>query len=199
MADGRKIIDERIEEVKRLVYCALKPYFGKKGYEKEDMLQEAMVGVLTRGNSYDPARGSLGSFVTMTARTWLVSRVFVKDSYDKRRINFGAMSLDAPLKRDSDNEDGANLIDLIPDDCDMEANAVNRLDAEEIIDRIDELDERTARIIRARYLDGEATLRSLAQELKLCPERVRQLEAAGLRRLRVKAEHKKWPASGGNH
>lgn len=185
MSEGGRIIEERIGEVKRLVYCAVKDFFGTDGYEPDDILQDGMLGVMVHRDEFDPEKGALSTFVAMTARTWVTSRRLKRDRCDKRKANFGALSLDAPLKRERSNENGTPLVDLIPDEFDLEEDVERRVDAERAYQLIDQMDYRTAAILRGRYGDDQKTLRELGNELGLSNERVRQLEEAGLRRLRV--------------
>lgn len=125
MSKGGEIICERIEEVRKLVIAATKCWFGKKGYESDDIIQEGLLGVMINRDAYDPERGSLGTFVTVTARRYVIGHRFQADATSKRRVNFEAL-----------------------------------------------------------YLDQPRMLSEISKELCVSSERVRQLESAGLRRLR---------------
>jgi RNA polymerase sigma factor (sigma-70 family) len=96
-------------------------------------------------------------------------------------------ALDAPL-RDEDGS-GATLGNLLPDPHAEDAyeRVPNRLVVEALPALMDALDDRERRIILARYgLGGpERTLRDLAGELGVSAERVRQLEARALDKLRA--------------
>ena len=94
MSKGGEIICERIEEVRKLVIAATKCWFGKKGYESDDIIQEGLLGVMINRDAYDPERGSLGTFVTVTARNYVLGRRFHADESNKRRVNFEAVYLD---------------------------------------------------------------------------------------------------------
>ena len=52
-----------------------------------------------------------------------------------------------------------------------------------INEALDTLTEREAHILRARFYD-ERTLQNIADELRLSPERIRQIEAKALRKMR---------------
>lgn len=186
MKKGREAIDERIEEVTRLAYCAICGFFKKKGYDREDLLQEAVMGVLIYGDKFDPERGALSTFVSIVARNYLIERRFRSDTRHKRRVNFEAMSLDAPVRIRHSNEEGDPLVELISDGYDLETDVAARLDAEKAERLLDGMDERTAHIIRERYREEPKLLREIGEELGLSNERVRQLETAGLRELRTK-------------
>lgn len=181
---GREEIDARVEEVKKLVWCAVKPYFGKRGYEIDDLMQEGLLGVMVNGDSYDPERGSLSTFVTTVAQTWLLGRVFQADARNCRRVNFEAMSLDEPLKRDSDHGEARTLAELIPDETNLEAELIWRSDVERAHRLLDRLDTRTADVLRRRFSDEPDTLQDIADDLGCTKEWVRQIEERGLKRLR---------------
>lgn len=95
-------------------------------------------------------------------------------------------SLDAPVGEDGDE----NWLNFLADDRPTpEDNAMEHLDGDRrtrwIEDALDQLPKREARIIRARLLlDETLTLEELGQELGVSKERVRQLEARALSKLR---------------
>ena len=95
-------------------------------------------------------------------------------------------SLDAPVGEDGDE----NWLNFLADDRPTpEDNAMEHLDGDRrtrwIEDALDQLPRREARIIRARLLmDETLTLEELGQELGVSKERVRQLEARALSKLR---------------
>ena len=95
-------------------------------------------------------------------------------------------SLDAPVGEDGDE----NWLNFLADDRPTpEDNAMEHLDGDRrtrwIEDALDQLPRREARIVRARLLmDETLTLEELGQELGVSKERVRQLEARALSKLR---------------
>ena len=179
-SEGRQIIEERIGEVRRLVIAALRQWFGK-GYETDDLIQEGLIGVLTHCDRYDPERGSLGNFVTLVARDWVMSRVFTADNTHKRRINREALRLDAPI---DNSETPRTLADTVPDDCDIEGEVMDRAEVERIRGIIDAMEPRTALVLRARLEEGMG-LREIGKSMGISKERVRQIEAGGIRRIRA--------------
>jgi RNA polymerase sigma-32 factor len=69
----------------------------------------------------------------------------------------------------------------------LEAREQERLSTDGLRHALDSLDERSRRIIQARWLQGDqpvATLHELADELGISAERVRQIEARALQKLR---------------
>lgn len=92
-------------------------------------------------------------------------------------------SLDAPYG-ESENDTIGNLI---PDENDTAEHAEKNVLREQMIEMIKTLDEREQRIIRLRYgLENgrERTLEEIGNALNITRERVRQIEAGALRKLR---------------
>lgn len=184
MSRGGEIICERIEEVRRLVIAATKCWFGKKGYESDDIIQEGLLGVMINRDAYDPERGSLGTFVTVTARRYVMGHRFHADAASKRRVNFEAVYLDQPLEHQNGIGKVKTLGDMIPGDVDLERDLIRKEDLKKAYEIIGSMDERMRKIILERHSDQPRLLSEIAKELCVSPERVRQLESAGLRRLR---------------
>ena len=70
----------------------------------------------------------------------------------------------------------------------LEAKQHDRLQSEGLAEALDKLDDRSKRIIEARWLkndDGSgATLHDLAEEFGVSAERIRQIEAAALKKMK---------------
>jgi RNA polymerase primary sigma factor len=100
----------------------------------------------------------------------------------------GATSLDAPLGTDPD----ANRVaDIIADENAAMpwSGVVQESNAELVRDLVDTLNPREQRILKARFaLDGgdPKTLEEIGQGFGLTRERIRQLEAAALKKLRTR-------------
>ena len=69
----------------------------------------------------------------------------------------------------------------------LEREAHARLQGSGLAQALDALDERSRRIVQARWLqdDGGATLHELAQEFGVSAERIRQIEAAAMKKMRA--------------
>lgn len=104
------------------------------------------------------------------------------------RLSGRELSLQAP----TDDENQFSPIDYLSDGGDYEPSQVmakldqDALQTTGLQEALLELDERSQRIITARWLneDGALTLHDLAAELGISAERVRQIEAAALKKMR---------------
>jgi RNA polymerase sigma-32 factor len=104
------------------------------------------------------------------------------------RLSGGDFALDAP----SDDEDRYAPADWLADEAQEPAQVLERrgmdaLQGEGLEQALSSLDARSQHIVRARWLadDGGATLHELAAEYGISAERVRQIEAAALKKLRT--------------
>ncbi|MDY0309357.1 MAG: RNA polymerase sigma factor RpoH [Castellaniella sp.] len=104
------------------------------------------------------------------------------------RLSGGDLALDAP----TDDEDRYAPSDWLADQAQEPAQVLARrgmdaLQGEGLEQALSALDARSQHIVRARWLvdDGGATLHELAAEYGISAERVRQIEAAALKKLRV--------------
>ena len=103
------------------------------------------------------------------------------------RLSGGDFSLNAPQ---SDSEEGREWIDLLPDEQqDGEDSHFAEMDGQRVrgwlLEAMNNLSDREKLIIRERRLRSDArTLNSLGQELKLSKERVRQIEAVALEKMK---------------
>lgn len=111
-----------------------------------------------------------------------------EDEIQKVRIySQNVASLDAPLK----NTDGEelSLTDTIADRLNMEEDTVDRLHEEAMQTELWDIvraytDDMQGQVIRAYFHDGKS-LTEIAREYGVSMERIRQIKAAGLRRLRM--------------
>ncbi|AEC21301.1 RNA polymerase sigma-32 factor [Pusillimonas sp. T7-7] len=93
----------------------------------------------------------------------------------------------------NDDEDGYAPIAYLSDEGQqepsrvLERRAYDALQGSGLADALDVLDERSRRIVQARWLqdEGGATLHELAAEFGVSAERIRQIEAAAFKKLRV--------------
>ncbi len=72
----------------------------------------------------------------------------------------------------------------------LEAKRQDRMQVEGLVEALERLDARSRRIIEARWLDvnddgsGGATLHELADEFGVSAERIRQIEAAAMKKMK---------------
>lgn len=104
------------------------------------------------------------------------------------RMSGHDMGLDAPV----DDEDVYAPISYLSDDGlepsrVLEQRDYDHLQSSGLEEALEALDERSQRIVRARWLqdDGNATLHDLAGEFGVSAERIRQIEAAAFKKLRL--------------
>lgn len=98
---------------------------------------------------------------------------------------------DIGLVADNDDDDAFSPIDWLADHDNepthqIERKAFDRLQKEGIHEALESLDARSRRIIEARWLadDGGLTLHDLAAEFNVSAERIRQIEAKALQKMR---------------
>ena len=96
------------------------------------------------------------------------------------------------LEAQDDSEDTFAPISYLSDDASepsrvLERRAHDTMQGEGLVAALDVLDDRARRIVEARWLqdDGGATLHELAAEFGVSAERIRQIEAAALKKMRV--------------
>ncbi|WP_410366574.1 RNA polymerase sigma factor RpoH [Achromobacter mucicolens] len=99
---------------------------------------------------------------------------------------------DMSLENQDDDDDSYAPIAYLSDEGRQEPTRVleraarDQLQSAGLTDALDALDPRSRRIVEARWLqdDGGATLHELAQEFGVSAERIRQIEAAALKKMR---------------
>ena len=144
------------------------------------VLQRAITDLALRF-SREPSNGELARELGLDARQ--VAEVL--------SLPWQLRSLERPVGVDG----GSGLGDLIEDrlaSCPLDAAVVAELPGE-IVRLLSVLDDRERRIMRLRFgLGGEepSTLKAIAERLELTPERVRQIEARALRKLRAVAQRR---------
>lgn len=192
MESGRQAIERRIDEVARIVGALVRREIKPGRHEIDDLIQDGVYGVLLHADSFDPKRGSLSTFATMTARHYLLGYVFVRDSYDKERVNVEAISLNQPLVRQRDGrETDKQLIDLIPSGYDLEHDVLKRIDIENMWALIDAMsDDRMRRVLKMRYGE-QLVIREIGIRLGITHQRVSQLEKEGIGKLNCLMRAKK--------
>ena len=96
------------------------------------------------------------------------------------------------LEAQDDDEDTFAPISYLSDEASepsrvLERRAADSMQGEGLVAALDVLDDRARRIVEARWLqdDGGATLHELAAEFGVSAERIRQIEAAALKKMRA--------------
>ena len=104
------------------------------------------------------------------------------------------VSLDVPVNEDGD----ATLGDLIPDQRYNPESVVEQMGNDELIaDVFEELSEREIEILKFRmgFDSPKMTLEQVGEEYGLTRERIRQIEAKAIKRLREHPKNSKWKAA----
>ncbi len=198
MQRGRQAIDARIDEVEAMVGAMVRRDIRPGRHEAEDLIQEGIYGVLLNAHHYDPARGTLSTFVYRVARTYLFQRVFIADGCDKRRVNFETVSLNKKVRVYKTTGCGAEpeieLGDLISSGMDAEDEALRHVEAERIWKIAGEvLNDKERMALSMRMSDDQRTYREIGSELGLTHARAEQLEQKAIAKLQRALRTKKRP------
>ena len=167
------------------------------GITLEDFEQEGFFAVQAAAKAYDPEKGSFATLLGYYVQSQINKAVCGEHSRlvtteDGKQIRLSAnplddcTSLDTPL--DSNDGESSTLGDLQEDPAASQAfqTAEDELYTEELHAALEEalnkLPKRTAHVLRRRYYD-EKSLRAVGEEIGVHPERVRQIEVKGIRKL----------------
>ncbi|MCW9043246.1 MAG: RNA polymerase factor sigma-32 [Pseudopelagicola sp.] len=224
--------------------------FRRAGVSQNDLIQEAMLGLMKAADKFDPERGvrfstyavwwiraglqdhvmrnwsmvRTGSTTSQKSLFFNINRVRAQfereamargETLDTHQIvekiatEIGVSQSDAEMMlgrmsgsdmslnaRQSTDDSGREWVELLEDEGAAGADTVEaRRDVEalrgQLLEAMDGLSARERRILAARRLDDEPrTLASLGDELGLSKERVRQLEAAALTKMRRNLEQR---------
>ncbi len=183
---GQRIVTANL----RFVVKMSQPYF-HQGYSPLEIIQEGNMGLVKALIRFDPDRGV--RFICY-AIWWIKAYIknFIQKSYKAHtgRLTHakGLISLDCSISSDVDNDE--TLLDHLynegPDQEDAYASKerysylLDLLSAEPAI-----LSDRERFIIQQRFFcDPPATLKDIANQIGVTRERVRQIEARSLKRMR---------------
>lgn len=144
----------------------------------EDLLSDGLMALIRAAEKFDFDRGfRFSTYATMVIRRQLY-RCMKNDHRDRTRFTTGELSIFTEHP-ESDREPRIGYQGWV------ELNA-------SLTTMMEDLDERERQIIRARFgfdSDGKKqTLQSLAKEIGVCKERVRQLEKRAMTKLRALAD-----------
>ncbi|GIW09287.1 MAG: hypothetical protein KatS3mg061_0344 [Dehalococcoidia bacterium] len=196
----QRLRDRLVQENLGLVYREVARYRAHCR-DLADLVQEGCLGLIHAAERFDPARGVRFSTYAVP---WIRQAVDRAARAHQRMVRLPrrwretlegdgqlrpellpAASLDCPPHEAAEEPLAASLPDPT---ADPEHDAITAVLVESLAAALSRCPEREREVIRRRYgLDGHPpqTLEAIASELGICRERVRQLEAAALRRLRL--------------
>lgn len=151
----------------------------------EDLVQEGLLAFVEALAGYDESRG----FRLMTYALHRVRRALARGAARDGMLLSPShpemVSLEAPVGPDNDSL----LLELVedPDAADPERDTLHRMDGVLLRRLLGQLPDRERRVVEERFgfSDGNPhTVEELSRRLRLPRERIRQIEAAAMRRLR---------------
>ncbi|MCS6802108.1 MAG: sigma-70 family RNA polymerase sigma factor [Chloroflexota bacterium] len=192
--------DRLVRQNLRLVYREVLRYRGS-WVDLADLVQEGCIGLIEAAERFDPDRGVRFSTYAVP---WIRQAVDRAAQRHQRVVRIprrvakkpaddvdGAPRLDLlpPASLDEPGAGTERLADSLPDPtADPERDAINAVLIQSLASALNRCPEREREVIVRRYGLGGCSpqsLEAIASALGVCRERVRQLEAAALRRLRL--------------
>ncbi len=140
--------------------------------DRDDLIQEGMLGLLRAVELYDPAKGMLSHY----AGLWIRDRANKAAAYSRGPLHVPWCNRGEPLP--SSGPDALPFVAAREDGGFPDREALDALWA-----AVDALREPDRTVIRLRYGEG-LLLREIGERLDRTTERIRQLEARAVRRLR---------------
>ncbi|MFA6938213.1 MAG: sigma-70 family RNA polymerase sigma factor [Treponema sp.] len=189
-----KIEDELVRDNLKLVYFIANKY-RNRGIEYEDLICAGSIGLYRAAKKFDASKSLNGKFGCY-AGFWIRSEIMRTISTQSRMISIPENKIGkikenvfVSLEKTFDTDEKQNkLEDFLADDkYNTEEDYLKRESVREIKAALKTLPEKYALVLSKRYglIDGkEESLRDVGLELNLSKERVRQIEAAAMNRLR---------------
>lgn len=157
---------------------------GYGGVTEEDLHQAGFLALVKAVGSYDPAGGmSFIGWLALYLKTAFAEAAGYQGRKQMRDPLHRAHSLNAPLR---DDPDAGGLEDILEDPVGLQEveEHVDKLYLHAALEKaLATLPEAERAVLLSRYYQGR-TLREVGRERGISFERVRKIEAAGLRRLR---------------
>ena len=198
MEMGNEYAKKRLAEANlRLVVSIAKRYVGR-GMQFLDLIQECNLGLIKAVEKYDYSKG----FKFSTYATWWIRQAITRSIADQARtirIPVHMVETINRLIRTSTpigEEEDSHLGDFIQDDhvqVPLDAATFTLLH-EQLMEVLDTLTDREQKVLRLRFGldDGRPrTLEEVGKEFNVTRERIRQIEAKALRKLRHPSRSKK--------
>lgn len=161
--------------------------------EKDDLVQEGLISALAAAQKFDPSRGY--KFLTYCKRgiTWWMD-YYIRNNAQTVRVpahrffetRLQITSFDAPIR--SDDPDGETIGDFLCSDAECVTTELDAVDRVAVLNELlAQLEPRERSILHERFFENR-TLAEIGDGFGVCRERIRQLEAQALRRLRMMPE-----------
>ena len=160
----------------RLVASIAKRYVGR-GVPFQDLIQEGNLGLIQAVETFGGEKGyKFGAYATWWIRLAITRAIAERDR---------AISQEMPAGEEDSQSGG-----FLQDSWEADADPLQ----EQLMERLDTLTEREQKVLKLRFglEDGRPrTLEEVAGELNVTRERIRQIEAVALRRLRPHPSRRK--------
>lgn len=153
-----------------LIFATIRRF---NAFEKEEAIDEAKMVLLEAILDYDESQGTFGNFL-------------------KHRLNYyfwDKAKEDRPISLDYETKDGANLLDTLVSDDNLEGEFFVREEYKDLYGKLRRLSKKDVLIIRLKYWEN-LTDKKIGEIMKLSPKTIRNRHSMALKRLREMYEKK---------